>query len=180
LLSSNNWAYVGVELNTALPYGTSSPSSLLSGNDYLHVSSSPADDCGNNPLVSLSKHTDGLSNLYTTYAQEDAANTYSIMHKNKPFMSSAYWRTSTNVLKASPISVAPNPFANTLHINGCSSELSVFMSDLLGRTIAHFTGTVFEINKQLDAVVPTLLQGSYFLKVYSSVEQYNIFKLTKL
>ena len=180
--SGSNFAYIGTEINTTVPYSTTSPSSLVTLNDYLHVSSNPSFDAGNYPLVSLSKHTDGLDYLYTAYAQEDAMGTYSLIHKNKPTASTSFWKTTNGdkVAIQTSIGISPNPFSNSLHITS-SEPLTIVLTDLLGRNVAKYQGSADELNKRLDVLAPTLVSGTYLLKAFASSGQHSqVFKLTKL
>lgn len=175
LLNGTAWGYAGVELNTTT-------SALVSFNDYLLLANTPTLSCGDNPLVALSKHTNSLNELYNCFTQEDISGTYSVQHKDHPWASTASWRktdpTVTDPLVSEKISVGPNPFTNTLHVQ--SAEIvSLQLTDIMGRMIAKYNGSASEVNKQLDAKAAQLSTGNYLLKVNTISGKQEVFKLSK-
>jgi hypothetical protein len=175
LLNGTVWGYAGVELNTTT-------SALVSFNDYLLLANTPTLSCGDNPLVALSKHTNSLNELYNCFTQEDISGTYSVQHKDHPWASTASWRktdpTVIAPLVSEKISVGPNPFTNTLHVQ--SAEIvSLQLMDIMGRMIAKYNGSASEVNKQLDAKAAQLSTGNYLLKVNTISGKQEVFKLSK-
>jgi hypothetical protein len=178
-IAGSRWAYIGLEANTAIPTGTTSPASLVTLASYLYLSNTPSLDCGDHPLVSLSKHTDGLLSAYSVFTQEDASTTYSVMHKDHPWISTSFWKkTGINNVSKQTISVGPNPFSNTLHINS-AEPLSILLMDVTGRTLADHKGATDELNILLDRKASQLAVGTYFLQTTNSSGIKEVFKLTK-
>lgn len=174
---STAWGYIAVEMNAIT-------STRTSANDYFLLAANPNLDCGGNPLVALSKHNDGLNDVYSNFTQEDAMGTYSVQHKDHPWtLAPISWRQADPNAKAplvedERLSVAPNPFTNTLHVSS-GKDISVQLTDILGRRLAAFSGTSQEVNKQLDNKAAELSSGTYLLSVQSMSGKSDVFKLTK-
>jgi hypothetical protein len=176
LLNGTPWGYAGVELNTTT-------STLVSFNDYLLLANTPTLSCGDNPLVALSKHTYSLNELYNCFTQEDVSGTYSVQHKDHPWMSTASWRKTepsegTSALASDKISVGPNPFSSSLHVQS-AENVSVELCDIAGRNLGSYSGSAHEVNRQLDAKAAQISAGTYLLKVSTVSGQEEVFKLSK-
>lgn len=175
------WSYVSVKLDLSAPVGSSSPLFRLNPDSYLRIPNTPSltNDCGNNPLVALSRGNFGLNALYCSFSQEDGTPTYSIQHQNHNWSVSSLWKkTGIANLDNPNISVGPNPFTNTLHIQGVE-ECSVQLSDILGRKLFEFRGEIDAVNKQLDNKVSIITPGTYLLNITTKSGDKETFKLTK-
>lgn len=174
---STPWSYIGVQLDISATYGGTGY--LLSAGDYLRIPNNPtlANDCGDHPLVSLSKHDYGLANLYTCFTQEDATPTYSVQHQDHIWSSPSTWR----IADPNPfvkLQVGPNPFSNTLHISS-SEAVSVSLMDITGKQLMNYSGSADIVNRQLDNRVIGLAPGNYLLNATTISGHKEVFKVTK-
>lgn len=170
------WSYVGMELNTSVPITSSSY--LASGARYMRLPDDPAgaNSCGTYPLVALSKHNDRLDALYTCFTQIEGS-TYSVQHKDHPWTSVSAWK-GTATLPAVSLSVAPNPFSNTLHVQ-CAEALSLRLVDITGRGILDCSGAASDVNRQLDRSVANLVPGIYLVEINTVSGSKEVFKVVK-
>jgi hypothetical protein len=147
--------------------------------DYLYISDDPTLDCGATPVISLSKHDYGLSDIYTAFAQEDNSSTYSIVHKDNVWTSASTWRkASGGVDGISSISVTPNPFSTHLTVRG-AGVLVVALFDITGRQLVAVTGTESQVNEQINTKMSHMLPGLYSLRIKPEKGTEQTFKLTK-
>jgi hypothetical protein len=181
-VSGNPWSYVGVEIEAAAPGGYGAPGYRVNPSSYLRLPNSPslANDNGRHPLVSLSKHQDGLSRLYSVFTAEDAIPTYTVQHQNHDWSAPSTWKTTPGIadLPQSELSVGPNPFESSLHINS-SKKVSANLTDITGKKIISTEGAVADVNTKLDGVANSLTPGAYLLNVKEEGSNPRMFKVTK-
>lgn len=80
--------------------------------------------------------------------------------------------------KLTALTLSPNPFSNTLHINA-QGNVSVSLTDVTGRYIGNYYGTATEVNKHLDDQAVILNSGIYLLRATNARGISKMFKIAK-
>lgn len=160
----------------------SSATKVSIARDYLYVSNDPTLRCGDNPLISLSKHAHGLNDIYSAFGQEDNSSVYSVVHKDHS------WNSAPNTWKIGKegseetninISVTPNPFTREFVVS-FTGTATVTIVDALGRTLYSKNGEASLVNSYMKENCGSLSPGMYFLRVKDEKGNSKSIKLTKL
>jgi hypothetical protein len=167
---------ISIELTEAPAYP--SPMRAVSSEDYLHVQTNNLMTA--REYVALSHHSSTTNNyLYNCFTADDGMDNY-LQHKNHNMSGATMWRATapSGIEQATTIKVGPNPFMNTLQLQG-DGLLEVKLNDIMGRRIASFNGTAGTINPVLSNKAAQVASGAYVLTVKDEKGREQVFKLNK-
>jgi hypothetical protein len=173
--------------------------------DYMQVGLSTSGsnhDASNTPNIAYSKQNDRTDYMFPVFANTQACPVVAneIQTKQKPwtvaafkgnseqntdftkFYSAAKTIPSSAVEKKDDIVAYPNPFnskiALKLPVDMQQKELTVIITDILGKEVFKATGKGADINEKLDDAGKNFVNGSYLLNINDEAGNYN--KVVKL
>jgi hypothetical protein len=142
------------------------------------------------PAMYFSKQNDQTSNLYLVFAQYDGIDNM-VQHKLVPWGSGSfkggvpqYVEDMSQHHHDVDVTMSPNPFSKAIALNVpahlAQEDVTMYITDITGRSIAVYEGTFHKINGYLKDLTNTLATGQYLADVRIVKTGYhNVFKLSK-